>query len=52
MTAYIFSGSISDEKIRKNLMNYHFGLLKITKLTSEIKQFVVSTYNKYRAEGE
>ena len=52
MTAYIFSGSISDEAIRQRLMTYHLGLLKITKLTSEIKQFVTMTYNKYRAEGE
>lgn len=49
---YSFSGSISDESIRKRLMSYHFGLLKITSLTKDIKGFVIRTYNKYRAEGE
>ena len=49
---YSFSGTISDENIRKRLMSYHFGLLKITKLTKDIKSFVVDTYNMFRAEGE
>ena len=49
---YSFSGSISDESIRKRLSAYHFGLLKITKLTKDIKDFVKGTYNKFRAEGE
>ena len=49
---YSFSGNISDESIRKRLMPYHFGLLKITGLTKDIKSFVVNTYNKFRAEGE
>lgn len=51
-TDYSFTGGISDERIRQKLMAYHFGLLKITKLTKEIKSFVVGTYNKYKAEGE
>ncbi len=51
-TDYSFNGGISDEAIRRRLMAYHFGLLKITKLTDDIKGFVVNTYNKYRAEGE
>ncbi len=49
---YSFSGTISDESIRKRLMSYHFGLLKITGLTKQIKDFTKSTYNKYKAEGE
>lgn len=52
MTDYIFNGSVSDETIRKRLMDYHLGLLKITKLTKEIKSFVSQTYKKYKAEGE
>lgn len=52
MTEYIFNGSISDEAIRKRLMAYHLGLLKITKLTTEIKSFVSQSYMKYKAEGE
>ena len=49
---YAFNGKISDESIRESLSDYHFGLLKTTKLTSEIKTFVSETYAKYRAEGE
>lgn len=52
MVEYIFNGGISDESIRKRLMAYHLGLLKITKLTKEIKDFVGQTYMKYKAEGE
>ncbi len=52
MVEHEFSGEISDEKIRKSLMNYHLGLLKITKLTKEIKDFIGQTYIKYKAEGE
>ena len=52
MTDYIFNGGISDEAIRKHLLPYHLGLLKITKLTNEIKQCISQTYMKYKAEGE
>lgn len=52
MSDYIFTRNISDEKIRQRLTQYHLGLLKTTKLTSEIKQFIVSTYKKYQVEGE
>ena len=52
MTEYIFNGTISDEAIRKYLLKYHFGLLKITKLTNSIKSFVSQTYMKYKAEGD
>ena len=31
---------------------YRMGLLKITKMTNAIKEFVVSTYSRYKAEGE
>ena len=49
---YTFNGTISDESIRSSLSEYHFGLLKTTKLTSEIKTFVCETYAKYKAEGD
>lgn len=49
---FSFSGGISDESIRKKLEPYGFGLLKLTKLTKEIKEFITITYNKFRAEGE
>ena len=52
MTDYMFSGSISDEAIRQHFKEYHFGLLKITKLTEETRAFASKTYKKYRAEGE
>ncbi|MDD3049259.1 MAG: type I restriction endonuclease subunit R [Bacilli bacterium] len=52
MSDYIFTRNISDEKIRQRLTQYHLGLLKTTKLTSEIKQFIVNTYKKYQVEGE
>ena len=52
MTDYIFNGSISDESIRQSLSDYHLGLLKITKLTKDIRDFVSDTYMKYKAEGE
>ena len=49
---YSFSGSISEERIRARLADYHFGLLKMTKLTGEVKDFIQNTYNKFKAEGE
>ena len=52
MVAYIFNGGVSDEEIRKQLASYHLGLLKITKLTKEIRDFIELTYMKYKAEGE
>lgn len=52
MAEYIFTGSITDEAIRKRLIPYHLGLLKLTKLTNEIKAFISHTYIKYKAEGE
>ena len=52
MVEYIFNGSISDESIRRRVAIYHLGLLKLTKLTREIKDFVSQTYMKYKAEGE
>ena len=52
MVEYIFNGSVSDEAIRQRLMAYHMGLLKITKTTGEIKDFIDHTYMKYKAEGD
>lgn len=52
MTDYIFNGGISEEAIRQRLKDYHMGLLKVTKVAMEIKDFVEKTYNKYKAEGE
>ena len=51
-SAYVFSGSISDDEIRTKLVGYKLGLLKMTKLTKAIKVFVHDTYQKYKAEGE
>ena len=52
LAEYSFNGSISDEVIRQRLTPYKLGLLKITKLTNEIKEFVSQTYKKYKAEGD
>ena len=52
MTEFVFSGSISDEAIRQRLGSYHFGLLKVTKLTEETRSFAEETYRKYKAEGD
>ncbi len=52
MTEYIFNGQISEEIIRKKLEPYNLGLLKITKLTKDIHEFVSNTYMKFKAEGE
>ena len=52
MTEYVFSGNISDEAIRQHFRDYHFGLLKITKLTEETRAFAFETYKKYKAEGD
>ena len=49
---FVFTQRISDDDIRKQLMAYHLGLLKITKLTKRIHFFVEDTYRKYKAEGE
>ncbi|MGN0514703.1 MAG: type I restriction endonuclease subunit R [Lachnospiraceae bacterium] len=49
---YVFSGTISDEEIRKRLADYKLGLLKMTKMTKSIKAFMQDTYRKYKAEGE
>ena len=51
-STYVFSGTVSDEDIRKRLTAYKLGLLKMTKLTKSIKAFVQDTYKKYKAEGE
>ena len=51
-SAYAFGGSISDEDVRQRLTQYKLGLLKLTKLSGNIKSFVKETYHKYRAEGE
>lgn len=52
MVDFIFNGSISDEAIRQRLAPYHLGLLKITKMTNDIKEFINHTYLKYKAEGD
>jgi len=49
---YTFGGSISEEGIRKRLASYRMGLLKITRMTNAIKEFVISAYSRYKAEGE
>ena len=50
-STYVFSGTVSDEDIRKRLSVYKLGLLKLTKLTKEIRNFIDGTYKKYKAEG-
>lgn len=52
LNEYIFGGKISEETIRQSLSEYHFGLLKITSITDQIKTFVTNIYKKYKAEGE
>lgn len=49
---YVFTRRISDDDIRKKLMAYKLGLLKITKLTKSIHLFVENTYKKYKTEEE
>lgn len=51
-SAYVFSGTISEDDIRKRLTKYKLGLLKMTKLTKSVKVFVQDTFKKYKAEGE
>lgn len=48
---YAFSNKLTDEKIRQKLQQYHFGLLKLTMMTNNIKTFIMNTYLKYKAEG-
>lgn len=50
-STYVFSGTTSDEDIRKKLSDYKLGLLIMTKLTKAIRQFIEDTYKKYKAEG-
>lgn len=49
---YSFSGAISEEKIRTKLADYNFGILKMTRMTSDVKDFILNTYNKFKAEEE
>ena len=51
LSEYVFSSQISEEAIRRKLMGLHLGLLKMTKLTKDIRTFIEDTYKKYRAEG-
>ena len=51
-STYVFSGTISEDDIRKRLASYKLGLLKMTKMTKSIKTFVQDTYKKYKAEEE
>lgn len=48
---YVFSGKVQDEKVRQRLKPLGFGLLKTTKLTKTIREFVEFTYKKFKAEG-
>ena len=49
---YIFDGNFSEEAVRQKLTAYCKGLVEITTMTHVIKEFVIDTYNRYRAEGE
>lgn len=48
---YAFSGTVVDEEIRQKLSVYKLGLLKLSKLTKAIREFVETTFKKYKAEG-
>lgn len=52
MADFVFNGQVSEESIRKRLEAYQLGLLKITKLTKSIHQFISDTYIKFKAEEE
>ena len=49
---YVFSGRVSDEKIRQRLSAYKLGFLKMTKLVGEVHIFIEDMGKKYKAEGE
>ena len=49
---YVFSGRVSDEKIRQRLSAYKLGFLKMTKLVGEVHSFIEDMGKKYKAEGE
>ena len=51
-SGYVFSNTITDEKIRQSLAPYKLGLLKLTAMTKKIRAFVDETYLKYKAEGD
>ena len=51
-SSYIFSGYVSDEKIRQELSAYKLSFLKIAKLVNEIHDFIIDMGKKYIAEGE
>ena len=48
----VFSGHISDEKIRQRLSVYKLSFLKMTKLVGEVHNFIEDMGKKYKAEGE
>ncbi len=49
---YTFTGAVSDDTIRKRLMPYHMGLLKTTRLTKSIRDFIRETGRRYMAQGD
>lgn len=49
---YSFNGNITEEEIRNKVDYLNLGLLKLTVLIEDLKQFIVETYKKYKAEGE
>ena len=51
-STYQFKGTISKEDIREKLGKYHLSLLKVTALINKIINFVKTTYQKFKAEGE
>ena len=51
-SSYVFSGRVSDEKIRQRLSAYKLGFLKMTKLVDEVHNFIEDMGKKYKAEGE
>ena len=49
---YSFNGSITEEEIRSKVGYLNLGLLRLTALIDNIKNFIVELYKKYKAEGE
>lgn len=52
LSQYTFGGSVTDEEIRRKLAPYRLGLLKTTKMTNAIREFVTYTHGRYAAAGE
>ena len=52
LAGYAFTGQVSEEEIRRKLMDSGMSIFKITHKVKDIKQFVETTHKKYQAERE